>query len=80
MTGPRLRYILGGAVLGAVLGAVYANYLYALYGHEESETEIIVPNHTPASNEVIDNEPERAASAGVQRRAAKSREVTDSNE
>lgn len=67
-------------MLGALLGAVYANYLYAMYGNEKSETEIIVPNHTPASNEVIDNEPERAASAGVQRKAARSREVTEPNE
>lgn len=69
MNGARLRYILGGAVLGALLGAVYANYLYAKADYDIIEGEIISSNHT-----VITEEPVRAQSAKVQAKARETRE------
>lgn len=35
MSGARLRYILGAAVLGALLGALYGNHLYSQQGSSD---------------------------------------------
>lgn len=69
MNGPRLRYVLGGAVLGALLGAVYANQLYAQSLKDSAiPVPIIDPNHSEPISEPA------AASGRVQHQAAVTRE------
>lgn len=38
---PRVWYILGGAVMGALLGAVYANYAYTATNKPEMFVEVV---------------------------------------
>lgn len=38
---PRLWYILGGAVMGALLGAVYANYAFTVTNRPEMFVEVV---------------------------------------
>lgn len=70
---PRLLYILGGAAFGAILGAVYANYLYTAGKHKGPFWNAIT-NDSPTVEEP-EWEPERAESARVQRAARKTEET-----
>lgn len=51
---PRMRYILGGALMGAILGAIYANYLYSKTAFEDID--VMVERYTDADIEKIKQE------------------------
>lgn len=69
---PKLKFVLGGAVCGMIIGAVYASFIYDMMQRGKAESMLIESE----TNHVVPDEwePERATSATVQRRAVKTKQ------